>query len=158
MTMPPIPVDEVTNHATDHLKGHSMNQSNRKSLSCMILVVITLTTVGCSPQHGASFEARLLTKNAGGELEEVAMSSHSHFAVNGKGSFDFTDSMLGWEVKAMESDKVMVAVTLRVSREMSEGHTRIRHNSVTCSYSKAATIIQFHVLRQEEFVGVQTEL
>jgi hypothetical protein len=88
-----------------------MNQSHRRLLACAILIGITLTTVGCSQKRGASFEARLLTKNSSGDLEKSVTSSHSHFAVDGKGSFDFTDSTLGWEVKAIESDKVTVSVT-----------------------------------------------
>ena len=82
----------------------------------MILFGITLASVGCSQQRGASFEARLLTKNSNGELEESVTSSHSHFAVNGKGNIGIDGKKLGWEVTAMESDKVTVSVTYAGSK------------------------------------------
>ena len=89
-----------------------MKQSRLRLLACTILFGVTLAAVGCSPpQQGASFEARLLRKNADGELEESVRTTHSHFVVNGKGNIGIDRRKLAWEVTAVDSNKVTVAVT-----------------------------------------------
>jgi len=97
-------------------EGRSMNQRSFRCLAWTVLMGMTVMAVGCSQQQGASFEARLLMKNASGELEEAATSSHSHFAVNGKGDFGINGKKMAWEVMAMDSDKVTVSVSFAGSK------------------------------------------